>query len=75
LSVFEAEVFTTLVKLTDTVGELVDSISSVSTILIPLAMVPYSLLSSKADAVAETPEPPGAEMITVGGSVYPLPPL
>ena len=48
---------------------------SVSSILILLTMLPYNLLSIKGLPCACVPAPGGAENVTVGCVVYPLPPL
>ena len=70
------EVLTTRLMLTVfAVGVALSSNVSVSSILILLTISPYSLLSIRALPCACVPAPGGAENVTVGAVVYPLPPL
>ena len=71
-----ADVLTILLMLTVVaVGVVLSSNVSVSSILSLLTMSPYNLLSIKGLPCACGPAPGGAENVTVGCVVYPLPPL
>ena len=56
-------------------GVELSSTVSVSSILILLTILPYNLLSIKGLPCACVPAPGGAENVTVGCVVYPLPPV